>query len=408
MMPVAPEVVLAFRSMWRHRLRTFLMMSGVIVGVASLTVLNSIGEATKQEAMKRFKNMVGTFDTITIRPGAGRTRGMVSLTNVPATLKFEDAQVLAAEVSGVKQLAELQNAFDMDVKYGDRAGSTAVFGVSSNWFELRGDAAAEGSLFGVEEEKALARVAILGADVEARLFSGEGALRKTIRIGEVPFQVEGVLQSRGAGPAGGSLDDLILIPVTTAAKRLFHRDFLTMLIVQLRDPSQSDAAVQGITTFLRERHHLAPSAPNDFTVSNPRAVMAQVTQMGSTLSKTLEGIAILAMLIGGVVIMSLMLIGVSERRREIGIRRCVGASRVDILLQFILEALTISCLGGVTGVAVAFAGTQVVARFQKLPLTLAWDVLAISAGLSLAVGLLFGLYPAWKAAHVDPIAALRA
>jgi putative ABC transport system permease protein len=407
-MQIAPEVVLAFRSMARHRLRTFLMMLGVIIGISSLTVLNSIGEATKREAMKRFKNMVGTFDTITIRPGAGRTRGMVSLTNVPATIKFEDARAMVSDVPGVKQVAELQNAFDMDVKYGDKAGSTAVFGVSANWFEVRGDEAAEGTFFSGEEEKALARVAILGADVQARLFSGESPLGKTIRIGEVPFQVEGVLKSRGAGPSGGSLDDLILIPVSTASKRLFNRDFLTMLIVQVRDANASDATVRGITTFLRERHHLAPSALDDFTVSNPRAVMAQVTQMGSTLSKTLEGVAVLAMLIGGVVIMSLMLIGVSERRREIGIRRCVGASRVDILLQFILEALTVSSLGGVIGVALALAGTNVVARFQKLPLALAWDVLAISAGLSLAVGVLFGIYPAWKAAHVDPIAALRA
>jgi putative ABC transport system permease protein len=407
-MQIAPELVLAFRSMARHRLRTFLMMLGVIVGISSLTVLNSIGEATKREAMKRFKNMVGTFDTITIRPGAGRTRGMVSLTNVPATIKFEDAQAMAAEVPGVKQVAELQNAFDMDVKYGDKAGSTAVFGVSANWFELRGDEASEGNFFSAEEDKALARVAILGADVEARLFPGGSPVGKTMRIGEVPFQVEGVLKSRGAGPAGGSLDDLILIPVSTASKRLFNRDFLTMLIVQVRDANGSDATVRDITTYLRERHHLAPSALDDFTVSNPRAVMAQVTQMGSTLSKTLEGVAVLAMLIGGVVIMALMLIGVSERRREIGIRRCVGASRVDILLQFILEALTISCLGGIIGVALALAGTNVVARFQKLPLALAWDVLAISAGLSLAVGILFGIYPAWKAAHVDPIAALRA
>jgi putative ABC transport system permease protein len=407
-MQIAPDVVLAFRSMARHRLRTFLMMLGVIVGISSLTVLNSVGEGTKREAMKRFKNMVGTFDTITVRPGAGRTRGMVSLTNVPATIKFEDARALAAEVPAVKQVAELQNAFDMDVKYGDRAGSTAVFGVSANWFELRGDEAAEGNFFSAEEEKSLARVAILGADVQARLFAGESGVGKTIRIGEVPFQVEGVLKSRGAGPGGGSLDDLILIPVSTASKRLFHRDFLTMLIVQIRDADRGDAAVRDITAFLRERHHLAPSALDDFTVSNPRAVMAQVTQMGSTLSKTLEGVAVLAMLIGGVVIMALMLIGVSERRREIGIRRCVGASRADILLQFILEALTISCVGGIVGVVLALAGTNVVGRFQKLPLGFAWDVLAISAGLSLAVGVLFGIYPAWKAARVDPIAALRA
>lgn len=407
-MQIAPEVVLAFRSMARNRLRTFLMMLGVIVGISSLTVLYLVGAATKVEAMKRFKNMVGTFNTVTVRPGAGRTRGMVSLTNVPGTLKFEDAQAIVSEVPGVKQAAELQNAFDMDVKYRDKSGSTAVFGVSSNWFEIRGDEAAEGSFFSDEDDKALARVAILGADVQAHLFSGESPVGKTVRIGDVPFQVRGVLKSRGAGPGGGSLDDLILIPITTASRRLFNRDFLTMLIVQLRDGNHSDADVQAITGLLRERHHLAPTALDDFTVSNPRAVMAQVTKMGSTLSKTLEGIAILAMLIGGVVIMALMLIGVSERRREIGIRRCVGASRGDILSQFILEALAISCLGGAIGITLALVGSSVVARFQKLSLPVAWDVLILSAGLSLGIGILFGMYPAWKAAHVDPIAALRA
>jgi putative ABC transport system permease protein len=405
-MRIAPEVALAFRSMSRQRLRTFLMMLGVIVGILSLTVLNSIGEATKREAMKRFKNMVGTFDTVIIRPGAGRTRGMVSLTNVPATLKFEDVQALL-QIPTVKQVAELQNAFDMDVKYRDISASTAVFGVSSNWLELRGDEVTEGATFSANDEKSLARVAILGEDVRARLFPAESPIGKTIRIGEVPFQIKGVLQSRGAGPGGGSLDDLILIPVSTASKRLFNRDFLTMLIVQLRDPTRSDDAVRAVTSLLRQRHRLPPTALDDFTISNPRAMMAQVTQMGSTLSKTLKGVAALSMLVGGVVITALMLIGVSERRREIGIRRCVGASRVDILLQFLFEALTISFLGGAIGIALALAGTSVVARLQNLPVILVWDVLALSAALSLAVGILFGIYPAWKAAHLDPIAALR-
>jgi ABC-type antimicrobial peptide transport system permease subunit len=188
---------------------------------------------------------------------------------------------------------------------------------------------------------------------------------------KLPFQIVGVLKSRGASPGGGSLDNLVPIPVSTASKRLFNRDFLTMLIVQVQDPERSDAGVQAITAFLRQRHHLASTALDDFTVSNPRAVMAQVTQMSSTLSKTLKGVAILATLIGGVVIMALMLIGVSERRREIGIRRCVGASRRDILLQFILEALAISCVGGAIGITMALAGTRTVARFQNLPLALA-------------------------------------
>jgi putative ABC transport system permease protein len=407
-MPILPELGLAFRSMARHRLRTILMMLGLIIGISSLTVLNSVGEATRKESMKRFKNMVGTFDTIIVRPGAGRTRGMVSLTNVPATMKFEDAQAIATEVPGVKQVAELQNAFDMDVKYRDKSTSTAVFGVSSNWFDLRGDEAAEGGFFSMEDEKSLARVAVLGVDVRATLFPGENSLGKTIRIGEVPFQIVGVLKSRGASPGGGSLDNLILIPVATSSKRLFHRDFLTMLIVQVQDPDRSDASVQAITAFLRERHHLPPNALDDFTVSNPRAVMAQVTRMSSTLSKTLKGVALLAMLIGGVVIMALMLIGVSERRREIGIRRCVGASRRDIMLQFLLEALAISSVGGAIGMTLALAATRTATRFQNLPLALAWDVLALSAGLSIALGVLFGIYPAWKAANVDPISALRA
>jgi putative ABC transport system permease protein len=407
-MKLASGFALAFRSMTRRRLRTLLMMLGVTVGIGSLTLLNAVGEASKKESMKRFKNMIGTFDTIILRPGAGRTRGMVSLTNVPGTLKFEDAQAIATNLSGVKQIARLQNAFDIDIKYRDHADSTAVFGVSANWFALRGDDASKGSLFSEQQDSDLARVAVLGADVESRLFAGEDAIGKTIRLGDVPFQVQGVLKSRGAGPGGGSLDDLILIPISTAAKRLFNRDFLTMMIVQLKNADSADANVQAITSLLRERHHLAATQLDDFTITNPRAIAAQVTKMNSTLAKTLKGVALLAMLLGGIVIMALMLIGVSERRKEIGVRRGVGASRGDVLWQFATEATLVSCAGGVLGVVLALAGMGAAARLANLPLQLNGDVLGISLALSIATGLFFGIYPAWKAAHVDPIAALRA
>jgi len=407
-MKLAAGIALAFRSIARRRLRTLLMMLGVTVGIGSLTLLNAVGEASKKESMKRFKNMIGTFDTIILRPGAGRTRGMVSLTNVPGTLKFEDAQAIATNLPGVKQIANLQNAFDIDIKYRDHADSTAVFGVSPNWFELRGDDASNGSLFSEQQDSDLARVAVLGADVESRLFPGENAIGKTIRIGDVPFQVQGILKSRGAGPGGGSLDDLILIPIGTAAKRLFNRDYLTMMIVQLKDADAADANVLAITNLLRERHHLTATQLDDFTITNPRAIAAQVTKMNSTLATTLKGVAILAMFLGGVVIMALMLIGVSERRKEIGVRRGVGASRGDVLWQFATEATLISCAGGFLGVALALVGLGAAARLASLPLQLNWDVLGISIALSIATGLIFGIYPAWKAAHIDPIAALRA
>ncbi|HMB30031.1 MAG TPA: ABC transporter permease, partial [Blastocatellia bacterium] len=313
----------------------------------------------------------------------------------------------ASEIPEIKQVAQAQTAFDIDVKYRDRTASPAVFGVSANWLDLRGDEVAEGSFMTRDDLQSLARVAVIGVDVKSALFLDESPLGKTIRIGEVPFQIKGVLTSRGAGPAGGSLDNLILIPVTTASRRLFNRDFLTMLIAQLNDPERSDAAIRKITTLLRERHHLAASALDDFTITSPQAALTRVTQVGSTLSKTLTGVAFIAMLIGGIVIMSLMLIAVSERRKEIGVRRSVGASRQDILLQFVLEAGAISTLGGLIGVAIGLGGTRVVTQLQKLPSVVAWDALVLSVLLSFALGLVFGLYPAWKAANVDPIAALR-
>ena len=203
------------------------------------------------------------------------------------------------------------------------------------------------------------------------------------------------------------MDNFILIPVTTASRRLFNRDYLTSVAAQLTDPEKSGEVIQRVTALLRERHHLAATALNDFTITDPRAMANQVAQVSSTLSKTLTGVAVIAMLIGGVVIMSLMLIAVSERRKEIGVRRSVGASRQDILLQFLLEALLVSCLGGIVGIAVGLGGTNIVDRMQQLPVVLARDVLRLAAGLSIGVGLLFGLYPAWKAARVDPVAALR-
>jgi putative ABC transport system permease protein len=401
------EIRQAARSLGRFKRRTFFMMLGVMVGITSLTVLNSLGEGTKRETMKRVKNMLGTFDTVIIRPGGGKSRGMVSLANVEPSLRFEDANAIATELPGIKQVALLQNAFDVDVKYRDRTASPGIFGVSVNWLDLRGDQLAEGVFFTENDQRSLARIAVLGLDAKTALFPDGDALGKSILIGGVPFQVTGVLASRGAGPTGGSLDNLVLIPVTTASRRLFNRDFLTMAIAQLRDPARGDQAVQNITRLLRERHHLAPAALDDFTITNPSAVMARLTNVSSTLSQILTGVAALAMLIGGVVITSLMLIGVSERRKEIGIRRSVGASQLEILLQFLLEALGVSLLGGALGVAAGLGGANALAIAQKMPPIFSQDTVLLSVVLSTAVGLVFGLYPAWKAARVDPIEALR-
>lgn len=397
----------AWRSLTRSKLRSFLMMLGVIVGIASLTALASVGEATRQETMRQFKRMLGTFDTLTIRPGAGSTRGMPSLGAVEPSLKFDDGPAIAAGVRGVKRVALVQQAFDLDVSYRDETTVPLVLGVSPNWADVRGEAVASGEHLSDEDDRTLARVAVIGSDVAQTLFHGDEPLDKVIRIADVPFQVKGVMAPRGAGPGGVSLDNMLVIPVSTSAKRLFNRDYLTTLVVQLDDANESDRVADDVRALLRERHRIIPPAEDDFTVGSPRATLAQITSVGTMLSKVITGVAVIATLIGGAVIMSLMLIGVSERRREIGLRRAIGATRRDVLRQFLVEAALISIVGGAIGIVIGAGGATIGALLQKLPPAYEWQIIGAAFALSLAVGILFGLYPAWKAASVDPIEALR-
>jgi putative ABC transport system permease protein len=356
--------------------------------------------------MKRFRNMLGTADTIIIRPGSGKNRGMVTLANADPTLTFGDADAIG-QLTGTRQVAELQDAFDVDVTWRDRTRTPAIFGVSPNWLDLRGDEVAEGSFISTDDNRSMARVAVLGADARNDLFPIENPIGKTIRIGDVPFQIVGVLTPRGAGPGGASLDNLILVPVSTASRRLFNRDFLTMLIVQISDPEQSEVALTRIRALLRLRHRLPHGALDNFTLTSPRAIMAQVTALGSKLKTLLLVLSILATAIGGVVILSLTLIGVSERRREIGVRRAVGAPRSAILMQFLLEALCLTLAGGLLGILIGIGGTQIVSRWQHLPFLFDGRTVAVAALISLGVGILAGIYPAWKASRVDPVEALR-
>jgi putative ABC transport system permease protein len=203
------------------------------------------------------------------------------------------------------------------------------------------------------------------------------------------------------------LDNIILIPINTASRRLFNRDFLTLLVAQVKDPSQGVESAAAVSSLLRERHHIRPPALDDFTVTSPAVTMAQVERAGSTLTRVLTGVAIMALLIGGIVIMSLMSISVSERRKEIGIRRSVGAARTDIILQFLSEAVLVAAAGGLAGVILGWGGLELVTRVRQLPRVLFWQPFAVSIAVSLVVGVVFGVYPAWKAAQTDPVKALR-
>jgi putative ABC transport system permease protein len=397
----------ALRSITRNRVRSSLMMLGVAIGIASLTALASVGEATRQETMRQFRRMLGTLDMVIVQAGGAASRGMPTLTTVDPTLKFEDVEAVRTEIPAVRRVAGIQFAPDLDVKYRDKTISTSIFGGGYNWTEIRHEEVVLGSNITAEDEASLARVALLGADVRKALFPDEDPIGKQLRIADVPFEIKGVLNSRGVGPGGASMDNMVLIPVTTASKRLFNRDFLTSMLIQLHDPALAPQAVADITALMRERHGIVPPVADDFRVTTPEAQVGRMVEVGSTLSKVLLGVAVIATLIGGTVIMSLMLIAVSERRREIGVRRAVGASRRDIMVQFLIEAAIVSFIGGLLGIVLGVGGTVLAVVLAKLPPAVMWSAVGGAVLLSIAIGLVFGLQPAWRAANVDPIQALR-
>lgn len=405
-MRLSGHIWFGWRSVRRYRLRSALMMIAIVIGIAGITVLSSIGQATKQETLARFKNMLGSFDTLIVRPGAGSIRGMSNLAESDVTLTFEDASAVAA-APFARNVVEVENAFRVDASYGDRHVSPAVFGVSPDWATVRGESLAAGDFLTAQDEQSLSRVAVLGADARRDLFGDADPLGKIIRIGGVPFRVKGVLNPRGAGPTGASLDNLIFIPVSTAAKRLFNRNYLTMLIVQLEDPQHSEAAISALRQVLRARHRLDDGVRDDFTISSPRAVMARVEAMGSVFGALLLAITVLSLVVGGIVIFAVMQAGVGARRAEIGVRRAAGASQNAIALQFLTEAGLISLLGGLVGVAMGVGGTQAVSAVERLPFVIDVPVLFAALVLSLGLGVAFGAVPALRASRVKPVEALR-
>jgi putative ABC transport system permease protein len=397
---------LAGRSFGRHRRRSAAMVLSMAAGVALLATVRAVGDAARRQTLAQVRNMLGTFDTVLVRPGAAATRGMVSLTNVPPTLTFADADAIAA-LPTIRQAAELQNAFDIDAQHGGRDHAPAVFGVSVNWLALRGDTLARGRFFSPGEMRSEARVAILGSDVREALFPGEDPLGQLVRLGGVPFRVQGVLARRGAGPGGFSLDDLVLIPITTASRRLFNRSFLTMVVAQVRRQGDQQAALRQITALLRARHHIAGAALSDFTLTDPSAVAAQLTALGSRLRRILLAAAWAMLALSGVAMLSVMGLGVAERRAEIGLRRAVGASRGDILGQFLAEAGLVAALAGTLGALLAAGAIAAGARWLGLaerPSPLSLGAVALGAMLW---GMACGLGPAWRAAHMDPARGVR-
>ncbi len=391
----------AWRSLAAHPLRAFFMALGVAVGVAALAAVVSIG----QGARERILGVVAKhgLDMLMVRPGGERQVLASGVDKNLSSLSEEDALAIEGRLRNIAMVAVVQNQRGWEVAYGENAFKTRVFGVSPKWERIRRWRVLRGE--GIEEEDlaSAAKVVVLGYNVCKDLFGEADPVGQTMRIGNDPYRVKGVYAEMGASAGGDQWDDRVVLPWTTTAKKLFGRAYLEQIVLRVRDVDRIQETKGEIESLLRERRGLAPGAPADFFVREPGDVEAVAMAASRTLETTLLAVAGVALLAGGIVIMNVMLLSVSQRAREIGLRRAVGARRGEIAAQFALEALFVVLLGGAAGTACGLAGAPLLSADHAV----SWMPFAAALGSCAAVAVLSGVYPAVRAARVDPAAALR-
>lgn len=406
-MNIGRTIRVSLRALGRNKLRSFLTTLGIIIGVSAVIAMVSIGEGAKKGIEERFNSM-GT-NLLFVSPGsknvAGRHTGFGSFD----TLKEEDAKAIEAQCDAVKYTSPSVSG-RAQVVYGNKNWNTTISGTGAKYPEIRNWEVAEGNYFDEQMVRAGSKVCVLGSEVKKNLFEDEDAIGQVIRIKKIPFKVLGVFKSKGESGGWFNRDDMIAIPYTTAMKRLLGIDYLQSIDISAVSMTRTAEAQRQIEELLRIRHKIAPGAEDDFGVRNMSEIAEGAAQSTQIMTILLGSIASISLLVGGIGIMNIMLVSVTERIREIGIRMSVGAREKDILLQFLTEAVVLSVMGGALGIALGVGSSKLV-RF--IPIFSQWKTvvslnsIALAFLFSAAVGIFFGFYPARKASKLDPIEALR-
>jgi putative ABC transport system permease protein len=394
----------AFRALQRNKMRSFLTMLGIIIGVGAVIAMLAIGQGA-EFSVKETIAALGT-NVLMVYPGAQQQGGVRTAAGSAVTLTEEDALAIARECPAVRYVSPGSGAGGQIIA-GNLNWSTGIQGVGTDYLEIRQWAVEYGEYFTDQDVKAAAKVCVLGKTVADNLFPETSAVEQTIRIRNVPFKVVGVLKKKGQNASGQDQDDLILAPYTTVIRRLSHWPNLRSILLSANSLNEMPTAQKQVTEVLRMRHKIQPYDPDDFTVRNQTDLAATATATTEILTILLASIASVSLLVGGIGIMNIMLVSVTERTREIGIRMSIGARSRDILTQFLIEALVLSLLGGITGIIFGTVGSSVISKIAKWPTIITPFSVFLSFGFSIAIGIFFGFYPARKAAMLNPIDALR-
>jgi putative ABC transport system permease protein len=398
---------IALRALMVNKMRSALTMLGIIIGVGAVIAMIAVGSGAKQRIAEQIASMGSNM--LIVLSGSSTSGGLRFGTGTVPTLTVDDAKSILNEIPAVKYVSPILSGV-AQVVFGNQNWSTIVNGATPEVLEIRDWPLASGRPFTQQDVDGATKVCLLGKTVVDNLFGGIDPIGQIIRIKKVPFTVVGVLAPKGQSTWGQDQDDTIFIPLTTAQKRLFGMQFpgmVRIITVQAREPEVMKNVENQINDLLRQRHRIQPNQDNDFSVRNLTEIAASAEQSAGVMSLLLGAIASISLIVGGIGIMNIMLVSVTERTREIGIRIAVGAKGKDILLQFLIESLVLSLIGGIMGIGIGIAGTLVLARFTQWPTLFSINAILLAFLFAGSVGVFFGFYPARKASMLNPIEALH-
>jgi putative ABC transport system permease protein len=394
----------AFRALRRNKLRTALTMLGIIIGVGAVIAMVGIGNGAKAQVQARIAAL--GQNVIMVFSGSVNRGGVFTGFGGAGTLTVEDALAMGKDVPGVTAVSpEVRSG--AQIMAGNNNWQTSIMGESVDYLIIRQWDIADGVMFSDSDVRSAAKVCILGKTTADKLFPDDDPVGKTIRIKNVPMKVLGVLKAKGASMMGSDQDDTVIVPYTTGMKRFAGVTMLRSINVQAVSAEQMTEVQNGIAELLRQRHRIQPGRDDDFMMRNQQEIAEAMSATTEVMTALLAAIASVSLLVGGIGIMNIMLVSVTERTREIGIRMAVGARGHDILLQFLIEAVALSSTGGLLGIGLGVGGAKLITMIKQWPTLVSPQSIIIAFAFSAAVGVFFGFYPARKASQLDPIDALR-
>ncbi len=398
---------IALRAINTNKLRSFLTMLGIIIGVAAVIAMIAIGEGSKESIQSNIASMGSNM--ISINPGADRRAGGVRQdASAMETLKLKDYELLASEAKLIKAISPTVSSSGQCI-FGNNNTPSSMYGVSIGYLDIRQLKIEEGDMFTEEDIRTSAKVCVIGKTVADNLFTkGEDPVGRVIRFKSIPFRVVGVLKSKGYNTFGMDQDNLILAPYTTVMKRIMAITYLNSISVSALSEEYTEDAIEELTTLLRQSHKLREGIDEDnFNIHSQKEMMEMMNSTADVMTTLLLCVACISLIVGGIGIMNIMYVSVTERTKEIGLRMSVGARGIDILAQFLIEAVFLSVTGGIIGVVVGCLISNAVASIAQWPVSIQpWSIM-LSFAVCTFTGIFFGWYPAKKAANLDPIEALR-